>query len=441
MKVKKVVDVKKPNNLLYKRLSSLYRDSNFPGAFNGVGKFYKQLKIHFPDEFKKLTLKQVEQWKEHDLFAAKRSKIKKPKVRRSVQVYNPNNIWEGDLVDMGAANVRANKNVRYLLLLVGQFTKKLFCAPVYGNTKAAPAVIKAFKEIFSKTTSRPRFLYTDQGSEFIAEPVKQYLNKKQGIKTFTTKDKDIKCAIVERSIKTLKSKLFGLIDSGESKYIGHLPQIINGINNTAGRITKFAPNNVTPLTVGDVRNNIYDHNIQQESKFGKKRGASIQDVRSGTYKHSKQKLTPSKYKVDDYVLIKKEKKLFRKEHKNSWNNEIFKVASVKTDIIPYVYHLVDLAGEKLLGYFNQAELVRVQLPQKFSLEKTTNFQRRRFTTLDGIKHIEIKVLECHKSISIPLKVFDSRPAADKQSNKISTTLFLYYLKQQHTDDDDGDSKK
>ena len=400
---------------LYNRLSSLYRDVNFPGAFNGTKSFHKQLKIHYPKEFANLKLKQVEKWKEHDLFAAKRTKVKKPKVRRSVQVYNPNNIWEGDLVDMGNANIRLNRNVRYLLLLVDQFTKKLFCAPLFGNSKAAPVVIKAFKDIFSKTTSRPRFLYTDQGSEFIAEPVKDYLQKRQGIKTFTTKDKDIKCAIVERSIKTLKSKLFAIIDNGQPKYIDLLPKVINGINNTAGRTTKIAPNNITPLTVGDARMNIYDYNMKQEDKFLHKKGTTK---------------PPPKYQVDDYVLIKKEKKLFRKEHKNSFNNEIFKVSNVQTDIIPYVYHLVDLSGEKLLGYFNQAELVRVQLPHLFTLEKTTDFQRRRFTSIDGVKYIHIKVIEYHKPISIPLKVFESRPASQKHSNTISSSQFLFHLQQQ-----------
>ena len=91
--------------------------------------------------------------------------------------------------------------------------------------------------------------------------------------------------IVERSIKTLKSKLFGLIDSGQAKYIDLLPKVINGINNTAGRMTKLSPNNVTPLTVGDARMNIYDYNMKQENKFLNK----------------KETKPPPKYQVDDYA--------------------------------------------------------------------------------------------------------------------------------------------
>ena len=158
------------------------------------------------------------------------------------------------------------------------------------------------------------------------------------------------------------------------------------------------------MTVGDARMNIYDYNMKQEDNFLHKKGATK---------------PPPKYQVDDYVLINKEKKLFRKEHKNSFNNEIFKVSNVQTDIIPYV-----------LGYFNQAELVRVQLPHLFTLEKTTDFQRRRFTSIDGVKYIHIKVIEYHKPISIPLKVFESRPASQKHSSTISSSQFLFHLQQQ-----------
>eukprot|EP00112_Aurelia_sp_Birch-Aquarium-sp1_P012504 Seg2628.12 transcript_id=Seg2628.12/GoldUCD/mRNA.D3Y31 product="putative transposon-derived protein F54H12.3" protein_id=Seg2628.12/GoldUCD/D3Y31 len=148
---------------------------------------------------------------------------------------------------MVKTNVRLNRNVRYLLLLVDQFTKKLFCAPVYGGGKSAPAVIQAFKDIFSTTTSRPNKLYTDQGSEFVAKPVKEYLQHRQNIATFTTKDKDIKCSIVERSIRTLKGRLFTFIDAGHPRYLSSLQHIVNGINNSAGRTTNVAPNQVDPI--------------------------------------------------------------------------------------------------------------------------------------------------------------------------------------------------
>ena len=375
--VKKQTNKKKTNNVnavnnnsssLFKQLSALYYDPSFPGSFAGLPTFFRHAKVKIPS----LTRKDVDKWKEHDLLVAKRSRITKPKIRRSVIVFNPNQIWEGDLVDMSSSNIRMNRNVRYLLLLVDQFTKKLYCEPIFGGTKAPPKVINAFKEIFAHTTSRPKFIYTDQGSEFIAGEVKKYLNDRQGIKTFTTKDKDIKCSIVERAIRTLKGRLFTYIDAGHIRYLDALPKIIAGINGTQGRTTKIAPDKIDPVNVGEARQNIYTYNEMQEKKFRKRKIAT-----TITKDNKKMKGPPRpKFKVGDYVLIKKEKKTFTKEHKGLWNDQIFQVDTASSDTIPYVYHLKDLAGEKLLGYFNEKELNKIQLPSTLQLEKTTTFRRR-----------------------------------------------------------------
>ena len=436
--VKKQTNNKKTNNAvnnnsssLFKQLSALYYDPSFPGSFAGLPTFFRHAKVKIPS----LTRKDVDKWKEHDLLVAKRSRITKPKIRRSVLVFNPNQIWEGDLVDMSSSNIRMNRNVRYLLLLVDQFTKKLYCEPIFGGTKAPPKVIDAFKEIFAHTTSRPKFIYTDQGSEFIAGEVKKYLNDRQGIKTFTTKDKDIKCSIVERAIRTLKGRLFTYIDAGHIRYLDALPKIVAGINGTEGRTTKIAPDKIDPVNVGEARQNIYTYNERQEKKFRKRKmGTAI------TKDNKKIKPPtpppPPKFKVGDYVLIKKEKKTFTKEHKGLWNDQIFQVDTASSDTIPYVYHLKDLAGEKLLGYFNEKELNKIQLPSTLQLEKTTTFRRRIFKSpINGEQYIEIKTLAYHNPISLPLRVFKSRSTQEKEDNSIGTTTFILYLQeQQHHDD-------
>ena len=314
---------------LYKRLNKLYYDPSFAGAFSGLSTFHKHARKKIPS----LSLKDVQDWKEEDLLVAKRSRITKPKIRRSIQVFNPNRIWEGDLVDMSSTNVRLNRNVQYLLLLVDQFTRKLYCEPIFGGSKAPPKVIEAFKEIFSQTTSRPKYVYTDQGSEFISTKVKDYLNNRQNIKTFTTKDKEVKCAIVERAIRTLKGRLFTYIDAGHDKYIDALPQIIAGINASENRTTQMAPSNIGPVNVGEARENIYAYNEKQQSKFRKRKlGSSAPPP-------------PPKFHVGDYVLIRNEHKMFTKEHKGLWNDEIFQVENAASDTIPYVYHIKDLAGK------------------------------------------------------------------------------------------------
>eukprot|EP00112_Aurelia_sp_Birch-Aquarium-sp1_P015907 Seg3562.11 transcript_id=Seg3562.11/GoldUCD/mRNA.D3Y31 product="putative transposon-derived protein F54H12.3" protein_id=Seg3562.11/GoldUCD/D3Y31 len=381
--------VKSSNNIsnrnLHTQLSALYRDSSFPGAFSSTTTFFKHARKKIPQ----LTLKKVHEWREHDMLVAKRSRITRPKIRRSVQVFNPSQIWEGDLVDMSKSNIRLNRNVRYLLLLIDQFTKKLYCAPIFGGNKSGPNVIKAFKQIFSNTTSRPKFLYSDNGGEFIAKDVKAYLLNTQHIKTITTQDKEVKASMVERAIRTLKGRLFTFINSGNPRYLNKLQDIINGINETAGRVTNVAPNNVDPISVGTVRNNIYNYNKRQENKFRKRTVPTQQQ--EFFIKKSNTPPTP-KYQVGDFVIIKKERQLFRKEHEGQWNDEIFQIASIASDTIPFVYHVKDLAGELLQGYFNEQDINRIQLPSYLPLEKTTAFHRRIFTSpQDNSKYIEVKI--------------------------------------------------
>ena len=95
---------------LFARLSQLYRDPNFPGSFKGVTPFYQHLKdlqkkdktTTLFDAQQPLTKRLVEEWKHHDekyaLFKQSRNK-KTP--RCPYKLFNPDNIWEGDLLDMG----------------------------------------------------------------------------------------------------------------------------------------------------------------------------------------------------------------------------------------------------------------------------------------------------------------------------------------------------
>ena len=413
MPKRKIQDVN-TNHDLFQKLSTLYRNPSFPGAFASKDVFFKHAKKQLPN----LKRKHINEWEEHDLLIAKRSRKKKPKVRRSVVTYNPQQIWEGDLVDMKDTNIRLNRNVRYLLLMVDQFSKTLYCQPVMKGTKAAPEVVKAFKRIFENTTPRPKAIYSDRGSEFLAGVAKSYLNKEQGIQTWETKDKDIKASIVERYIRTLKGRIHTMIDGGNPKYIDHLQQIVSGINQTANRTTKIPASQVDPINVSDVRRNIYSYNQKQESKL-----RSLQ-----TFKlNDKNKPPVPMYNIGDYVLIKREKKTFTKEHRGLWNDEIFKISNVSTETKPYTYHVQDLGNSPIGGYLNEAELKRIQLPTYFKLEKTTKFNRKVFTGLDKQKCIHLKVLEYHKPVSIPLKVFKEE---SKSGKGILARTFIFYLHHQ-----------
>lgn len=88
------------NNDLYKEWSRLYRDPTFPGAFKGLTTFYAHLKRKQGGAYKKVTLRDVQEWKKHDALYSKYKASRRKFVRPSYKIFNPNNIWEGDLLDM-----------------------------------------------------------------------------------------------------------------------------------------------------------------------------------------------------------------------------------------------------------------------------------------------------------------------------------------------------
>ena len=71
---------------------------------------------------------------------------------------------------------RGNNNTGFILVLVDQFTKKVYAAPC--KSKSGQDVLHALQHIFeSETLSRPSILYTDNGLEFTNDRVQQYITR------------------------------------------------------------------------------------------------------------------------------------------------------------------------------------------------------------------------------------------------------------------------
>ena len=83
---------------------------------------------------------------------------------------------------------------------------------------------------------KPDKLQTDQGKEFVNATFKQ-LMKENNINFFTTTDDAIKCAIVERSNRTLRERIYRFMHHNKYiiRYINDLQKIVTGYNNNYHR--------------------------------------------------------------------------------------------------------------------------------------------------------------------------------------------------------------
>ena len=184
----------------------------FPGAIKGPTAFHAHInRIQREDRDPALrghilSRRLLEEWKEHDDSYTRFKPPRRKNIPRCpYKILNPDNIWEGDLLDMSRWS-RKNRNITFILVLVDQFTKKLYASPC--KSMHTQYVLTALQDVFEyQTLSRPRILYTDNGLEFTNAILGDYLTNKLKVKHVNTKNPSSKCAIAERTSRTLKSVL------------------------------------------------------------------------------------------------------------------------------------------------------------------------------------------------------------------------------------------
>lgn len=208
----------------------------------------------------------------------------------------------------------------------------MFVEPL--KNKTTDAVIEAFKKIFERTSLRTQRIQSDAGGEFASAKFKKFM-KGHGIIYNTTRNPDTKASICERSIRTLKGRIFKYLNHINSfRYIDKLDDFVKAYNNTYHSTIKMAPSAVNDCNILQVYKNT---RLSQRIPAKKQR---------------------SKVKVGDYVRISKDKNLFSKGYEANWTLEVFKVKTiVKRN--PIVYRIVDLQDEEIKGTFYEAEVQKV----------------------------------------------------------------------------------
>ena len=87
-------------------------------------------------------------------------------------VFNKDEIWSADLVDMQAFS-SFNKGFKYILTVIDVFSKYAWVVPI--KDKSAAFVTKAFEKIISDRI--PKKLWVDEGKEFYNATFKKLLDK------------------------------------------------------------------------------------------------------------------------------------------------------------------------------------------------------------------------------------------------------------------------
>ena len=100
-------------------------------------------------------------------------------------VFNKDEIWSADLVDMQAFS-SFNKGFKYILTVIDVFSKYAWAVPI--KDKSAASVTKTFEKIISDRILKK--LWVDEGKEFYNATFKKLLDKhKIDMYSFLMKEK------------------------------------------------------------------------------------------------------------------------------------------------------------------------------------------------------------------------------------------------------------
>ncbi|GBO29609.1 Putative uncharacterized transposon-derived protein F54H12.3 [Araneus ventricosus] len=209
-------------------MNETYQDPSHPASFGGVDALHRALG-------KKVSRKEIKNFLEGVVAYTLHKSIRKKFPTNKVIVYSIDQQWQADLVDLSSLS-KYNKGYRYLLRCMDVLSKYAWIVPL--KQKRGKDILEAFKIIFSHR--KPKFLQTDQGTEFENSIFQKFL-KENNVKYFTTYNAT-KASIVERFNRTLKTKMWKYFTSQNTyTYLNVLQKLVQSYNNTYHSSIKRRP--------------------------------------------------------------------------------------------------------------------------------------------------------------------------------------------------------
>ena len=247
--------------------------------------------------------------------------FRKPKHLLKVKVFNKDDIWSADLVEMPKEG-----KFKYILTVIDLYTRYAWAIPL--PDKKGQTVAQAFQAITNESGRKPNKVWVDKGTEFYNQHVKAL-----PFEIYSTAN-DGKAVVIERFNRTLKQMMFKKFTSqGDQRWNKILPEILERYNNKVHSSIK-----TTPVKASEDPNSISGITLRNNSE------------NELTLPQRK-----PKFKLGQRVRIFKWKSKFEKGYTAKWTQEIFIVKKIN-NTAPITYELEDQEGEDIVGRFYEKEL-------------------------------------------------------------------------------------
>ena len=338
-------------------LDKIYKDPSNPGGFSSQAKLLKNARLLRKD----ITLGDVKEYLSHQTSFTRHGNVPKKFVKSRVFIKEgPGFLLSGDLADMTNRTEKDNDGVRYLMFLIDCYSRKLWVFPL--KNKSGPSIAKTLDEFLTSNKYRYSLFWVDDGKEWYNSPT-QKVCKKHDVKMYSVFNRRQKACYAERSILTIKTKLYKIMTQrNTNRYIDFLQEVVSAYNKSQHKgLLWHYPNEIHDMT---------DQNEIQT--FAEKQYKQKLSNYGGDIKRKNSKINFSQRHIlptNTYVrlLLNSAESTFVKSYKPIFSEEIFIIDSVRKSTPP-LYSLKDFLHEPISGVVYREEIKETSLPEKYLIE-------------------------------------------------------------------------
>ena len=231
-------------------------------------------------------------------------RLKRYYATNKTNVYYIDDIWSLDILDLKDYGPEKNRNYRYVLVIIDNFSKYGWTIPL--KNKNAQTIEDSFENILINSKRQPNLIESDRCKKFYNTIFQDFLNKNNN--KLYSRNSSYGAVFAERFNRTIRDLLKKIVfDQGDAKLIDILPTITKQYNNTVHSSTKLTP-----------------------------KDASLKKNEGFVYKNllDKRKTVKPKYEVNNLVRTADLKKTFSKGDTTNWSYKLYKITEIINDTIP-----------------------------------------------------------------------------------------------------------
>ena len=253
---------------------------------------------------------------------------KKNYITNKTDVYHIDDIWSLDILDLKDYGPENNRNYRYVLVIIDNFSKFGWTSPL--KNKNAQKIKDFFENILISSKRSPNLIETDHGRELYNNIFQDFLNKNY-IKLYS-RNTSLGAVFAERFNRTIRDLLKRpVFEKGDGNWIDVIPIITKQYNNRLHSSTKLSP-----------------------------KDASLKKNEGFVYRKllDKRKKIKPKFQINDLVRTADLKRIFSKGDTTNWSYKLHKITEIINDTIPS--YLLDNLPER----YNESLLKKTDLTLK-----------------------------------------------------------------------------